>query len=182
VTGAVDRTLPVWQNFYVIVGSSGAALIGLQFVVMALIASARRSPPAETVNAFGTPTVVNLAAALIVAATMSAPWPRLLPLSIALIVCSLSGLAYCAMVVRLARRQTAYKPVWEDWLWYTTLPATMYAILAAAAALLQTLTMPALFGIGASALGLLLIGIHNAWDSVTHIITTQIGRDDPAGK
>jgi hypothetical protein len=182
VTGAVDRTLPVWQNFYVIVGSSGAALIGLQFVVMALIASARRSPPAETVHAFGTPTVVHLAAALIVAGIMSAPWPLLLPLSIALIICSLGGLAYCAMVVRLARRQTAYKPVWEDWLWYTTLPCGMYAILAAAAALLQTRTMLALFGIGASALGLLLIGIHNAWDSVTHIVTTQIGGGDPADK
>ena len=31
--------LTAWQNFYVIVGSSAGALIGLQFVVMALIAN-----------------------------------------------------------------------------------------------------------------------------------------------
>ena len=31
-----------WQSFYVIVGSSGAALIGIQFVVMALVADMRR--------------------------------------------------------------------------------------------------------------------------------------------
>jgi len=29
-----------WENFYVIVGSSAGALIGLQFVVIALIAEA----------------------------------------------------------------------------------------------------------------------------------------------
>jgi len=31
--------LGTWQNFYVIVGSSAGALIGLQFVVMTLIAN-----------------------------------------------------------------------------------------------------------------------------------------------
>ena len=33
-----------WQNFYVIVGSSAGALIGLQFVVMALVADLPRTP------------------------------------------------------------------------------------------------------------------------------------------
>jgi hypothetical protein len=32
-----------WQNFYVIVGSSAGALIGLQFVVMALVADLPRT-------------------------------------------------------------------------------------------------------------------------------------------
>jgi hypothetical protein len=35
-----------WQNFYVIVGSSAGALIGLQFVVMTLIASRHREQSA----------------------------------------------------------------------------------------------------------------------------------------
>src|SRR5436190_24376937 len=33
----VHETLSLWENFYVIVGSSAGALTGLQFVVMALI-------------------------------------------------------------------------------------------------------------------------------------------------
>lgn len=33
----------------------------------------------------------------------------------------------------------------------------------------------AMFLIGAAALGLLLIGIHNAWDSVTHIVVKSEG-------
>ena len=35
--------LAAWQNFYVIVGSSAGALIGLQFVVITLIADSRDS-------------------------------------------------------------------------------------------------------------------------------------------
>jgi hypothetical protein len=34
-----------------------------------------------------------------------------------------------------------------------------------------------LFVIGAAALGLLLVGIHNAWDTVTHIVLTDSGDD-----
>ena len=42
----VDPTiapLAGWESFYVIVGSSGAALIGLQFVVIALVSDIRES-------------------------------------------------------------------------------------------------------------------------------------------
>lgn len=68
-----------WQSFYVIVGSSGAALIGIQFVVMTLIASRRQRPTAESLNAFGTPTVVHLVGSLLISAIMSAPWHSLFP-------------------------------------------------------------------------------------------------------
>jgi len=34
-----------------------------------------------------------------------------------------------------------------------------------------------LFVVAASALGLLLIGIHNAWDSVTHLVTSGFDKD-----
>jgi hypothetical protein len=35
----------------------------------------------------------------------------------------------------------------------------------------------ATFGIGAAALGLLLVGIHNAWDSVTHMIVLRAAQE-----
>jgi hypothetical protein len=66
-------------------------------------------------------------------------------------------------------RQTAYEPIWEDWLWYAVLPAVSYAGLVVTG-FLRTLAEPQLFVIGAAALGLPLIGIHNAWDTVTHIV------------
>jgi len=170
VTDLADPRLSAWANFYVIVGSSGAALIGVQFVVIALIAGMRRRTAASSIGAFATPTVVHLTGALLVSATMSAPWTSLFPASVALAICGLGGLAYGAIVIRRARRHTDYRPVLEDWLWHATFPCGAYAALALGALFLSTATRLALFVIAAAALGLLLIGIHNAWDSVTHIV------------
>ena len=48
---AVALPLSSWESFYVIVGSSGAALTGLQFVVIALVAdSQRRASFAESMR------------------------------------------------------------------------------------------------------------------------------------
>ena len=60
--------------------------------------------------------------------------------------------------------------MWEDWLCYTIVPCCIYAVLALAALFLSTTTQLALFMIGGTVLGLLLIGIRNAWDSVTHVV------------
>ena len=166
-----------WENFYVIVGSSGGALIGLQFVVMTLIADKRRLTDAATLAAFGTPTVVHLTGALLVSAIMSVPWPSFVLLSAALGICGVSGLVYGAIVIRRARRQTGYEPVWEDWVWYAALPCSAYAALAAAAFMVSR-SSNALFAVAASALALLLIGIHNAWDTVTHIIIVTQGQGE----
>lgn len=177
MTEVADARLAPWQNYYVIVGSSGGALIGIQFVVITLIAYMRRRSPAETVGAFGTPTVMHLAGALLVSAIMSAPWPSLFATSVALGVCGIGGFAYSCIVIRLAHRQTGYEPVWEDWLWYAILPLIIYATVAVSAVLLRRAIQAALFMIGASALSMLLIGIHNAWDTVTHLVITS-GEED----
>jgi hypothetical protein len=169
--GEAAHPLAAWESYYVIVGTSGAALIGMQFVVMTLIAERRPLAEAEPIGAFGTPTVVHLSVALIVSAIMSAPWASELPAAIVMSVCGLIGLLYCAIVVRRAQRQTVYKPVWEDWLWYGVLPVATYAALAASAILLFTHIEHSLFVIAGAALALLIIGIHNAWDSITHIVT-----------
>ncbi len=169
-----------WESFYVIVGSSGAALIGMQFVVVTLIAGHRRPPTADALKAFGTPTVVHLTGALLVSGIISAPWQSLVLLSVAIAPCGTGGIAYGAIVMRRALRQTFYVPVWQDWLWYMLLPCSAYAALALAAIVLSRVTRPSLFVIGAATLGLLLIGVHNAWDTVTHLVVPEL-RDD-AGK
>jgi hypothetical protein len=49
-----------WANFYVIVGSSAGALIGLQFVVISLIADMPMARgDAEAGDALATPTIVH---------------------------------------------------------------------------------------------------------------------------
>ncbi len=167
-----------WQNFYVILGSAGAALIGIQFVVVTLVASMRKRPPMESFSAFGTPTVVHLSGVLLISAVMNAPWPSLVSASAALAACGFAGLVYGVIVFRRTRRQTYYMPVWQDWLWFTVFPDSAYAALALGAVFLRARTQTALFVIAAATLGLLLIAIHNAWDSVTHLVVVRFGDDD----
>jgi hypothetical protein len=117
--------------------------------------------------------VVNFGAALTISAIMSAPWPSFVGASFALAVCGLCGVGYSAIAVRRARRQTHYTPVSEDWFWYAIIPASIYAALTLAALMVRTTTEVSLFVIAAAALGLLLIGIRNAWDMVTYIVVAS---------
>jgi amino acid transporter len=173
---AARSPLVAWESFYVIVGSSGAALTGLQFVVMALIADARTQGAAraqesnnQSIAAFGTPTIVHFCSVLLVSAILSAPWHGLSSVAFTLGVCGLVGVVYGVIVVRRARRQSEYRPVWEDWLWHAVLPLIAYALILISAIVLRSYPQRALFMIGATALLLLFIGIHNAWDTVTYI-------------
>ena len=179
MTELTNTPLSAWESFYVIIGSSGAVLIGLQFVVITLVAGMRQRTTIDTVNAFGTPTVVHLAMALVVSAVLSAPWHTTAGPAILLLLAGLGGLTYEAIVIRRARRQTLYQPVREDWVWYMTLPSVAYGALTLAALLLRAAPRDALFVIGGAALALLLIGIRNAWDTVLHMVMTSTGDDVP---
>lgn len=172
---SANLALPAWQNFYVIVGSSAGALISVQFVVIALIASTRMRADAESIGAFGTPTVVHFGGALAICAIMSAPWASLRAVSLALALCGIAGVVYAAIVFRRTRRQTLYNPVPEDWLWFAIFPCGSYAALTLAALLLPAAAQFALFVLGGATLALLFIGIHNAWDSVIYIVAGPHG-------
>jgi hypothetical protein len=159
-----------WDNFYVIVGSSAAALTGLQFVVITLIGANEevRSNPGA-VRAYGTPTVVHFCAALLVSAVSSAPWHELSSAAWALALSGAGGVTYAVVTIVRAGRVKSYKPVLEDWIWHAGLPLLAYAALLIAALALTRSTATCLFVVGSAALLLLFIGIHNAWDSVTFV-------------
>jgi hypothetical protein len=162
--------LAAWSTFYQIVGSSAGALTGLQFVVVALSAQSRTLRKAEgSLHAFGTPTVVHFGAVLVTAAIVSAPWTSLAAVGVALSLCGAAGIGYTAVVIRRTRRQEAYAPVLEDWLWHVAFPAIGYATLILAAVALPDRPSSAPFWVGGAAVLLLITGIHNAWDAATYI-------------
>jgi hypothetical protein len=169
VQEAAVSLLTTWENFYVIIGSSAAALTGLMFVVITLIAGARERGADGAIAAFGTPNVVHFGAALLIAAILSAPWSTLSYASLLLGLSGLGGVIYVGIVIRRARRQTEYKPVLEDWLWHTVFPLVSYTALVVAAIVLPGNPVPALFVTGAVTVLLLFVGIHNAWDTVTYL-------------
>ena len=178
-----NSPLSTWESYYVIVGSSAAALTGLQFVVMALVSGSQRRAGNNEVSTFSTPTIVHFTAALLIAAILSAPWQALWPAAIALGISGALGIAYALDITRRARKVTLYQPVLEDWIWHSILPLIAYVALAVAAAALPRNTEPALFAIAGCALLLVFIGIHNAWDTAMYValVMTQPTQGANAG-
>lgn len=156
-----------WDSFYVIVGSAAGALIGLQFVVMTLIAERPAARP-EAGAAFATPTIIHFSAVLLLAALLRAPWEKA---TIAADVCGALGFAgviYAVVVARRMRTQGVYRPVFEDWLFHAMLPFAAYALLALTPFAVPSHTRNALFAVGIASLLLLFTGIHNCWDAVSY--------------
>jgi len=179
VVGATHELLAAWESYYVILGSSAAALTGLQFVVVALIADRPEPGAADGIGAFGTPTVFHFCQCLFAAAVLSAPWTGMLPATCLLAAAGGAGLLYTLIVARRAQRQTVYRPVLEDWIWHALLPLLAYLALFIAALLLPAVPATAMFAIAAVVLGLVFIGIHNAWDSVAYLATQRHSRPGP---
>jgi hypothetical protein len=174
--------LAQWDGFYVIVGSAAGALIGLQFVVMTLIAERPPVGLAEAGAAFGSPTVVHFGATLFLSAILQAPWRTIVIAADIWGLLGLGGIAYTVIVARRMRRQIAYQPQFEDWLFHVALPLLAYAALALCWFTARSYTQEALFGVGGAALLLLFIGIHNAWDNVAYHVLVNVAGQKRSGE
>jgi hypothetical protein len=162
-----------WDSFYVIVGAAAGALIGLQFVVMTLIAEKPPRRVAEANPVFATPTIVHFSLCLLLSALMRAPWGNAAEAAWAFGLVGLGGFIYSLNVAARMRRQKAYMPDNEDWLFHALLPLGAYLFLALAASGATRYERHALFAVAGVALALLFIGIHNSWDSISFIATGQ---------
>lgn len=160
-------SLAEWDNFYVIVGSSAAGLTGLTFVVIALAADAQRVNIVG-LRAFVTPTIVHFAAVLALAAFLSVPHQNVMSLCLGFAAAGIAGLVYVGSIAVSMRRNTNdYVPVREDWLWNVLLPIVAYGTLLSMALVAWRDAERSLYGVAATSLLLLFIGIHNAWDIAT---------------
>lgn len=169
-----------WDTFYVILGSAAGALIGLQFVVMTLVADRPTAGIAEAGRAFATPTVVHFSACLLVAALVRVPWGSTVSALWAAGAVGLCGLLYMALPVLRMRRQRTYQMDLEDLVFHVLLPFAAYALLAGSAVLAPRHLDWALFGVGGGALLLLFVGIHNAWDAVAYqVFVRNKPKDEP---
>jgi len=157
-----------WESFYVIVGTAAAALIGLQFVVMTLIADRPSAATPEGGAAFATPTVVHFAAVLLLSAILRVPWKTITAAASVWGLVGFGGVVYGAIVVRRMRRQKAYQPDREDWLFHAVLPWCAYAVVLAAAFVAVARVHEAMLGVAAAVLMLLFLAIHNVWDMVAY--------------
>jgi len=161
-----------WDSFYVTIGSAAAALIGLQFIFMSLVASTGRRPGRLAGAAFGTPTIVHFSTVLFLSAVVRAPWKTATPIAIIFGTLGFLGIAYIMFVGSRIRKQKVYEPIMEDWGFYALTPALGYLLLGVSAILTLSHLTEALFGMGAAALILLFVGVRNSWDTASfHVLS-----------
>jgi hypothetical protein len=175
---ALDR----WDSFYVIVGSAAGALIGLQFVVMTLIAQRPPIRAAEGGAAFSTPTVVHFSTVLFLAAVLRAPWDANVPAIIVIAAVGAAGTMYALVTARRMRRQTVYTPDSEDWLFHAIIPFSAYLLLLLSALACVPRLRDGLFGVVGGTLLLLFCAIHNAWDATAYHVLAQRRQGTKAGE
>lgn len=169
--------LEAWNNFYVIVGSSAAGLTGLTFVVIALVSDAH-AVRMSGLRAFVTPIVMHFGTALWISALLCIPGHTAVSVAACMIVSGAILSAYGATTTyRMYRGRALYRPVIEDWIWNATLPSLCYLALLVAGVMSLRQPALALYFIGAAALTLLFVGVHNAWD-----LAVWITVEGPAAK
>jgi len=161
-----------WNDYYLLVASASAALIGLLFVVVTLTPPQDPSQVVRGQQLYMSPIVYHLAMVLTGGAVAMAPrTPDMLALAIIGLIAAV-GLATAAWVTWQIGRSA---PHWTDRWWYGVGPGAAYLGLIVAD-LLHSAPL-----IAAGQLALLLISIRNAWDLVTWLAPRRKAEAPPEG-
>ncbi len=168
-----------WENFYFMVGSAAAGLIGLLFVVETLTAGYDRSTSLKGAKLYLTPTVLHFSIVFTVSAVSVAPGLSAHVAAVlvggAAVVGLLSALR-ASIGLRGGIPGVAEPPHWSDVWLYGVAPAVFYLPLVAATIGIWLQAAWAPFAAAGALLAILLLGIRNAWDLVTWMAPTRTGR------
>jgi hypothetical protein len=168
--GSLAQLLQGWHDFYILIGTAAATLVGLMFVAASVGSSYFNVEREAALHAFLTPTVLHFTAVLVTCLVVIAPLHGAVSLGVGLACLSALGFLY-AVRVWLTVHCRRFNIDLEDRLWYLVAPLTSYLIMAASAVLQLLQRAPELgLDLLAGALGLLmLLGIRNAWDMTTWV-------------
>jgi len=153
-----------WHDFYVLMGTAAATLIGLMFVAASIGAGLFTDAHKDMMKTFLTPTIVHFCTVLFICLLVAVPSPTPTTLGGFLALASAIGIAYsCSVWMRLRRSYGSVTSL-VDQLWYAPIPIMGYLVLAAASFVLLIRSSSVSLGWIAIAMSVLLLaGIRNAW-------------------
>ena len=179
--------LSSWHEFFSLIGSAAATLVGLMFVAASVGTGVFNLERQVGLRIFLSPTVVAFSVVLassLIGILPAAEWllPGLMP-GLMLGFVGLLGLLYSARIWRRMVREGLARAIdLEDRLWYAVVPAAAYALLAVAglcfpgAPRLASVLLPTGMSL------LLLAGIRNAWDMTTWAVLHRDGLPPGVGQ
>jgi hypothetical protein len=160
-----------WHDFYTLIGSGSATLVGLLFVAASVGSGVFTAERQHGLRAFLSPNVVHFTSVL--AASLIGVAPTGSWILFGALVCGdgVFGAAYAVSVWRRMVRHGLSSGIGlEDRIWYAALPAAGYLIMIAAGVVLLR-EQASGCGVLAVAMGVLLLtGIRNAWDMTTWVV------------
>jgi hypothetical protein len=160
-----------WENYYLSLGPSAAALIGLMFVVVTLTAGRDRHEVERGKHLYTSPIVWNLGVVLVLSGAACAPTmtPRLYGVAGGGL--AVLGLGMCIRnAIGIARVPISGEEnnLFDVW-WYGIVPGLVYVGLGAAAGMILLGSRWGVSATAAALMGLLLVSIHGEWDLVTYL-------------
>jgi hypothetical protein len=157
-----------WHDFYVLVGTASATMVGLMFIAVSIGTNIFNEDRRIGMTAFITPTVVHFAATLFTCLLVTIPSQSWYTLGALLAAGGIAGSIYCGgLAVRIIVR--AHVDL-SDRLFYALLPLFGYMLGLASALLLLMRSVVSPNLIAPAVLILLLAAIRNAWDMMVWIV------------
>ena len=156
-----------WGEFYLLVGSAAAVLIGLIFVVISLMQDRSRSTVLTGSRLYMGPIVLGVSFVLVLSAAALAPGIDNRQFAAVTAVVALWGLARAIMSsIGIARLKEVH---WTDFWFYGAAPTGIYLALAAIAVAFWQDCECSRVGVAVVITAMLLLAIRNEWDLITWI-------------
>jgi hypothetical protein len=161
-----------WHDFYLLIGTASATLVGLTFVAVSVGSRYFTKEREAGLKSFLTPIVMHFSAVLMTCLFATAPSRIVIPPSVFLLATGLVGIGYSIHVwIRMSRGGFFRTIDLEDRFWYVLAPLTSYLVMTFSAGVVLWLHVGAgLDLIGLSLIMLLLLSIRNAWDMTVWIV------------
>jgi len=178
-----QRMFTGWENYYLMIGPSAAALIGLMFVVVTLTAGRNRREIEIGKHLYTSPIVWHLAVVMVLSGGAAAPAMNARLFGAVTAGLAVLGVGMCIRnAIGIARVPISgvENNAFDIW-WYGLVPAVAYAGLGAAAAMILSGSHWAASATAAALMALLLVSIHNEWDLVTYLAPDAPGPSNSGG-
>ncbi|HUD61564.1 MAG TPA: hypothetical protein VMQ99_18835 [Acetobacteraceae bacterium] len=163
-----------WHDFYALLGTASATMVGLLFVAVSVGSGAFSRDRRAPLRVFVSASVVHFSSVLAVSLIVLAPVGSWTLLGVLILGCSIFGLGYSGFAWRDMVRDGLSKQIeLDDRVWYVVFPVVGY-LFEAASGIALTLRSDLGCAALATAAGMLLgIGIHNAWDITVWAVTRR---------
>jgi hypothetical protein len=169
-----------WRDFYILVGTASATLVGLMFVAASIGTHIFNEGHRAPMGAFITPTVVHFSASLFASLIVIMPTSNWPVLAVLLGAGAFAGAIYAGTILTNIIIRRRFGVDMTDQMFYALIPVLGYLTMLAAAVLMLLPSPASVDLVAAGLLVLLFAGIRNAWDMMLWIVFRSPAAEEPA--